>query len=288
MRRVHNRLFVLALVVVAIAVMVITFGRCGARSTGHRGSAEPTAPMWPTSAEPTAPKSPTVDHRTIVRALETTRAVESGRLEVAFVLTHLGHEPYPPPDGRLPVAVYRVAFDQRARRVDVETDMSGAASVVGARDAPAAGDLSIAARMVAVGDVVYAQGGPMAAAFGRTPSDWVRIDRATFVDRGPQSDAGSLVLDPFGPFQVLGDTTADARLIGDDEFRGSPVTHLATRAGSGGGTAPVDVWIDADGVIRRMEIRLAGVGAGAAGLVTTVDLFDIGHPVDITPPGAER
>ncbi|MGH9290138.1 MAG: hypothetical protein ACRD0V_17895 [Acidimicrobiales bacterium] len=278
MRRVHNRLFVLALAVIAIAVMVLTFGRCGARSTGHRGSAEPTAPM-----------SPTVDHRTIVRALETTRAVESGRLEVAFVLTHLGHEPDPPPDGRLPVAVYRVAFDRRARRVDVETDMSGAASVVGARDAPAAGDLSIAARMVAVGDVVYAQGGLMAAAFGRTPSDWVRIDRATFVDRGPRSDAGSLVLDPFGPFQVLGDTTADARLIGDDEIRGSPVTHLATRAGSGGGAAPVEVWIDADGVIRRMEIRLAGgVGAGAAGLVTTVDLFDIGHPVDITPPGAER
>ncbi len=278
MRRVHNRLFVLALAVITIAVMVLTFGRCGARSTGHRGSAEPTAPM-----------SPTVDHRTIVRALETTRAVESGRLEVAFVLTHLGHEPDPPPDGRLPVAVYRVAFDRRARRVDVETDMSGAASVVGARDAPAAGDLSIAARMVAVGDVVYAQGGPMAAAFGRTPSDWVRIDRATFVDRGPRSDAGSLVLDPFGPFQVLGDTTADARLIGDDEIRGSPVTHLATRAGSGGGAAPVEVWIDADGVIRRMEIRLAGgVGAGAAGLVTTVDLFDIGHPVDITPPGAER
>jgi len=47
-------------------------------------------------------------------------------------------------------------------------------------------------------------------------------------------------------------------------------------------------WIDADGVVRRMEIRLTDVGAGAGGLVTTVELFDIGRPVEITSPGDER
>jgi hypothetical protein len=278
MRRVHHRLFVPALAVVAISVTVLSLGRGGAGPTADRSPAELTAPT-----------SPTVDHRTLVQALETTRGVESGRVEVAFALTHLGHDADSPPGGRLPLAVYRVAFDRRAGRVDVETNMSGVASAVGVRDAAAAGDLSVSARMVAVGDVVYAQGGPMAAAFGRPPSDWVRIDRATLVGRGPKSDAGSLVLDPFGPFQVLGDATAEARVIGHDEIRGSPVTHLATSAGSAGSAAPLDVWVDADGVIRRLEIRLAGgVGAGAGGLVTTVELFDVGRPVDITEPGAER
>lgn len=278
MRRVHHRLFVPAVAVVAIAATVLALGRGGARPTADRSPAEPTAPT-----------SPTVDHRTLVRALETTRGVESGRLEVAFALIHLGHEADPRPGRRLPLALYRVAFDRRAGRVDVETDMSGAASAVGAGDSAAPVDLSVSARMVAVGDMVYAQGGPMAAALGRTPTDWVRVDRATFVGRPPNSDAGSLVLDPFGPFQVLGDATAEARVIGHDEIRGSPVTHLATRAGPAGSAAPLDVWVDADGVIRRLEIRLAGgARAGAGALVTTVELFDVDRPVDITAPGAER
>jgi hypothetical protein len=284
MRRVHHRLFVPAVAVVAIAVTVLALGRGGARPTADRSPAEPTAPT-----------SPTVDHRTLVRALETTRGVESGRVEVAFALIHLGPEADPRPGRRLPLALYRVAFDRHARRVDVETDMSGAASTGGAGDAAAAVDLSVSARMVAVGDMVYARGGPMAAALGRTPTDWVRVDRATFVGRRPNSDAGSLVLDPFGPFQVLGDATAEARVIDHDEIRGSPVTHLATHANSGGSAARVDAWVDADGVIRRMEIGLTGAagaagaaGAGAARVVTTVELFDVGRAVAITPPGEER
>jgi hypothetical protein len=38
-----------------------------------------------------------------------------------------------------------------------------------------------------------------------------------------------------------------------------------------------------------MEIWLVGgVGAGAGEVVTTVELFDVGRAVDITPPRAER
>jgi hypothetical protein len=278
MRSPHHRSFVLAAAVLAMAVMVVAAASCGGSSTGDRRSAEPTAPM-----------SGRVDHLTLIRALGATRAVESGRLEVATVLTGLGDEPDAPPGGLLTVATYRVAFDRRARRVGVETDMSGVAAALGDRDVAAGSDLAAAARMVAAGDVVYAEGGPMAAAVGRAPSDWVEIDRAALVERGPRSDAAALVLDPLGPFDVLGDTTADARVVGHDVFRGSPVTHLATSAGSDDGAAPVDVWIDADGVIRRMEIRLGGgVGAGVGGVVTTVELFDVGRAVDITPPGAER
>lgn len=273
---VHCRSFISLLAVAVAAVTALSLGRGGEHSTADRGRAGSTVPT-----------SPTVDHRTLVHALEVTRAIESGRAEVTFVLTGLDPAPDPPPGGRLWVATYRVAFDQPARRVDVEADMSGAARVVGTRAAGAGADLTIGARVVAVGDVIYARGGPMAAALGRAPTGWVRIDRATLVAGGPKGDVMSLLLDPFGPFQVLGEA-AGARVIGHDEIRGSPVTHLATSVGRRGRVAPLDVWVDAGGAIRRLEIRLAGGGgAGDGALITTVELFDLGRPVDITAP-AER
>ncbi|MGH9228460.1 MAG: hypothetical protein ACRD07_06955 [Acidimicrobiales bacterium] len=279
MRRAHHRSFMLVTAVLATAATFLAGAGCRGRSTGD-----------PSAAGPIAPMSGRVDRATLLRVLALTRAVESGRVEVTTVLTHLGDQPDPPPGGRLTVARHRVAFDRRAGRVAVETDMSGAAGAPGGRDAAAGGDLSVPARMVAADDVVYAQGGPMAAAVGRAPADWVEIDRAAFVDRWPSSDAAALLLDPLGPFEVLGDTTVDARVVGHDVIRGSPVTHLATSADSAGGPASqVDVSIDADGVIRRLEVSLAGgAGGGAGRVVTTVELFDVGRAVDITPPRGER
>jgi hypothetical protein len=278
MRRTHLRSSVLTLAALATVVMFTAPAGCSRGSTGTSRSSEPTAPA-----------SGRVDHSTLARALDATRAVESGRMHVATVLTHVDGEPDPPPSGRLTVARYRVAFDLRAHVVEVQTDMSGAADAVAGGDAPAAdGHLSVAARMVAHGDAVYAQGGPMAAAVGRAPSDWVTIERAAFVDREPSSDAAALLRDPLGPFEVLGDAAVDARVVGHDVMRGSPATHLATTAGSAGAAAPVDVWIDADGVIRRMEVRLGGGVRPGGQVVITVELFDVGEPVDITPPGGER
>jgi hypothetical protein len=278
MRRPHLRPFVLTLAVLATVVMFTAPAGCSRGPTGT-----------PRPAGRTAPASGRVTHSTLARALDVTRGVESGRLHVATVLTHVDGGPDPPPGGRLTVARYRVAFDLRARVVEVQTDLSGvAAAVVGADAAAGDGRFAVAARMVASDDAVYAQGGPMAAALGRGPSDWVTIERAAFVDREPSSDAAALLRDPLGPFDVLGDAAVDARVVGHDVIRGSPATHLATTAGSAGAAAPVDVWIDADGVIRRMEVRLGGGVRSAGQVVVTVELFDVGAPVDITPPGGER
>jgi hypothetical protein len=238
----------------------------------------------------TAPASPRVDHPALIRALEVTRAVESGRVEVTTAITDLDDEPDPPPGGRLTVARYRVAFDRRVARVEVEADLSAAELAVSrgdlrAGEVAAGREARRAARMIAAGGMVYAQGGPMAAAVGRTPGDWVGIERRAFEDRRPSGDAAALLLDPLGPFGVLADATGDARVVGHDVIRGSPVTHVATSADAGGRAAQVDAWVDADGVIRRMEIRLSGADrAGVGGVVTTVELFDIGRAVAITPP----
>lgn len=267
-----------AAAVVALAVMVMVASACG----GPGGDPRPPGP--------TAPASAPVDRDALIRALGATRAVERGRVQVVTALTDLDDEPDPPPGGRLTVARYRVAFDRRAGRVDVEADLSPAASALGAPDLATGGDVSAAARMIAVGDTVYARGGPMAAAVGRAPGGWVAIDRGALIDGRPISDAASLLLDPLGPFEVVGDATGDPRVVGHDVIRGSPVTHVATSTGSG--AAAVHVWIDADGVIRRLEILLAG-SAGAAEadagrVVTTIELFDLGRAVPITPPDDER
>jgi hypothetical protein len=239
-----------------------------------------------------------MDHDTLSRALAATRTVETGRVQVTTVLTGLTDVPDPPPGGRVTLAVHRAAFDRHARRVEVETDLSSAAALLGPPEGASVGDLSVPARMVAVGDVLYAQGGPMAAVLGRPPTGWVEIDRAAFVAQEPGSDTALLVLDPLGPFDVVGDAAGEVRVVGEEELQGAPVTHVASRVGADAGArgAPLDVWIDRDGVIRRLELRLgpgpgAGRAAGAFGvgeLVTKVELLDVGGPVDIAVPEASR
>jgi hypothetical protein len=271
----------------AMVAIVIAASACaGGPSDGGR------------SAGSAAPASAPLDRAALVRALEATRAVQSGRVEVTTAITDLDGEPHPPPGGRLTVAEYRVAFDRRAALIEVETDLPAAEGTVSGD--PRAGDVEgrgprPAARMIAAGDTVYAQGGPMAGAVGRAPGDWFALERGAFEDRRPSGDAAALLLDPLGPFGVLADAAGDARVVGPDVIRGSPVTHMATHAELGRSTARVDAWVDADGVIRRMEIGLTGTAdpAGAAGadawrVVTTVELFDIGRSVAITSPRDER
>ena len=269
-----------------VAIVVAVSACAGGSSDGGRSTGS------------AAPASVPVDRPALIRALEATRAVQSGRVEVTTAITDVDGEPHPPPGGRLTVAEYRVAFDRRAALVEVEADLSAAEGT--SSGDPRAGDVEgrgprPAARMIAAGDTVYAQGGPMAGAVGRAPGDWFAVERGAFEDRRPSGDAAALLLDPLGPFGVLADAAGDARVVGHDVIRGSPVTHMATHAELGRSTARVDAWVDADGVIRRMEIGVAGTadpagaaGAGTARVVTTVKLFDIGRAVAITPPGDER
>ena len=284
MRPTHHRCLVPLMAALATVVMVIAASAC-AGGSADGGSSGGSA----------APASLRVDHPALIQALEATRAVESGRVEVTTAITGLDDEKRdPPPGGRLTVAEYRVAFDRRVARVEVEADLSAAELAASGGDrrageVPPGGEARRAARMIAAGGMVYAQGGPMAAAVGRTPGDWVGIERRALEDRRPSGDAAALLLDPLGPFGVIADTTGEARMVGHDVIRGSPVTHVATSGDAGGSAAQVDAWMDADGVIRRVEIRLSGATrAGLGRVVTTVELFDIGRAVTITPPRRER
>jgi hypothetical protein len=221
-----------------------------------------------------------VDARWLRRALDATRAVPSGRVEVTTTITGR-------PGARV---VHRAAFDRAAGRAEAETDMTGLVAALGPSGVPP-GDFSVPTRMVVVGDVVYSQVGPMAEAYGLAATDWVRVDLAAFAAPRLDSDTAALLLDPLGPFDVLAEPLAEIRMVGEDEVRGSPVTHVAARSGAeGGADVSLEVWVDADGRVRRLELRFDAGRARPAGrslvggLVSTVELFDVGAAIDIAPP----
>jgi hypothetical protein len=303
-----------ALRAVTAACMIVAMAACGDPSEPPTGAAA--SPGGEGSSEPRADRTAAavagrpVDGHTLRLALEATREVDAGRVELVTSVTGLDPRPVDPagsaaPEDALQV-VHRAAFDRRRRQAEAETDMSRLAESLqpeagSAADQPA-GDFSAPNRMVVDGDVVYSQLGPMAGAYGLTPTDWVRIARSTFVDQRIDSDTAALLLDPLGPLDVLAQPATQVRVVGDggdggdvgdggdgaggslgDEVRGTPVTHVAATLDG----QPIDVWIDAEGRVRRLELRLEAAttgGALAGRATTTFELFDMGEPIEITPP----
>jgi hypothetical protein len=55
---------------------------------------------------------------------------------------------------------------------------------------------------------------------------------------------------------------------------------------------PVDVWVDADGLPRRLQIDLGGMvaamGLDGGSAVMTIEFFDYGVPVDIEVPSPDE
>lgn len=298
-----------ALRAVTAACMIVVMAACADPSEPPTGAASSPGEA---SSEPPADRTAVVvagrpvDGQTLRRALEATREVDAGRVELITSVTGLDPRPVDPAGGDTSddavQVVHRAAFDRRRRQAEAETDMSQLAEALqpeaGSAADQSAGDFSAPNRMIVDGDVVYSQVGPMAGAYGLTPTDWVRIDRSAFVDQRIESDTAALLLDPLGPLDVLAEPARQVRVIADgdddgggdsdgdgygDEARGTPVTHVAATLDG----QPIDVWIDAEGRVRRLELRLdapATGGALAGRATTTFELFDVGEPIEITPP----
>jgi len=68
--------------------------------------------------------------------------------------------------------------------------------------------------------------------------------------------------------------------------------RLAGKTGAVSGTIPIEVWIGSDGLVRRLTVSLDGSslgGASAKGSMNlTVDLTELGQPVQITVPPADQ
>jgi hypothetical protein len=77
--------------------------------------------------------------------------------------------------------------------------------------------------------------------------------------------------------------------VGAEDVRGVATTRYAVTLPADATDAAAhnlsgDVWIDADGLVRRVELR----GAGDTPFTMTAELFDIGRPVTVTTPPADQ
>lgn len=248
----------------------------GARPEGTAGAADPSAHVGPA---------------TLADALACTRALASARVELTTTVVG--------PSGPV-VLAHRAAFVDGGLRASAESDMSQVAEALGAAGQRLEGDWSQPARVVVEAGTVYSQLGPMAESLGRSPEEWSRAQLADLVGSAAvaDNDALALALDPLGALDLLRRPVVE---IGEppgaggregDEVRGVATRHLrasldlvggaeggppegsfeARLAAAGVDALPVDVWLDGDGVVRRMVVAIEAAGE----MTTTFEVFDVG------------
>jgi hypothetical protein len=143
---------------------------------------------------------------------------------------------------------------------------------------------------------------------------WVRMDLETLAEE-QGIDLGALMQfsqsDPTQSLQYLRGASDDFEEVGSEPVRGVDTTHyrgtidlrkaaegLPEEAResvdrvielTGERELPVDVWIDDDGLARRItyEQPLPAPGAEDASMELTMEFFDFGLDVDVEPPPAE-
>jgi len=230
---------------------------------------------------------------TLAAAVDATRALASARVELQTTVTG--------PSGPV-VLVHRAAFADGGVRARAESDMSQVASVLEEAGQQLDGDWTRPAGIVVDGDTVFSQLGPMADALGRAPDDWVsaRLSEVTASGSAADNDTLALVLDPLGPLDLLRRPVVDIEATGDDEVRGEPAEHLRASldltAGASSGlpagsfesrlvasgveSLPVDVWLDAAGLVRRLAVTVEAAGS----LTTVFEVYDVGADVDVDAP----
>jgi hypothetical protein len=130
--------------------------------------------------------------------------------------------------------------------------------------------------------------GPMA---GEPPVEMRTIGGAMYVRSGREakwfkSDGGADDLAQVDPRRLLEQLQHEARevsVVGKETVQGVETTryHLVDSDG-----APMEVWVDGDGLVRRMKAVDSPGAADEARI--TVEFSDFGAPVDIEPPPADE
>jgi hypothetical protein len=253
-------------------------------------------------ADDTAPPAGSPGPDTLPAALAATRAVERARIELVTTISG--------PEGPLRI-VHQAAFDRGGDRAEAASDMSAVAAALEEAGQPLDGDWTHPTRVVLDADTVYSQLGPMAEELGRRPTDWTRVPLLSVMAQGvTDNDALALVLDPIGPLDLLGRRAIEVGAVGREDVRGVGTTHLRASlalvgdmpdgatgpsAGSlegrlqaaGAEVLPIDVWVDDESVVRRLEVSLDEALAGrsgSTGLTTTFELYDVGGEVEVGIP----
>jgi len=178
------------------------------------------------------------------------------------------------------------------------------------------------------GPVLYVKA-PMLETYLHVPTPWLKIDPSESGDGG-STGMGSMagLADPSALLNML-DGAISAEQVGTDRIDGAEATHyqvtvdvaramssfvglmpaaerqrigpqlptaLAKLRSSGLDRIPFDVWVDADGYVKRTQVSidLSGLApqgqtqGGAPTLSMTFTFSDVGAPVEVEPPPADQ
>jgi hypothetical protein len=156
---------------------------------------------------------------------------------------------------------------------------------------------------------VYLQSPLLALGGGR--DGWVSMSPDELSTSSPGAGLGSY--DPSKLLESLRGVAGEPEVVGTEEIDGVQTTHyratmdLADAVAKApeserarlqaqldqldGAEVPVDVWIDGDGLPRRMRMDMGGLassmGSTDGGAVMTMDFYDYGVPVDIQVPSPD-
>ncbi len=216
------------------------------------------------------------------------------------------------------------AYDIPNELYEVSADLSSVAGALGDA-AGAMGDASV--KVLVDGDVMYLYLGGMSDFLG-IGGEWLRVDMAELAgaaglgedETTPQQIDPGLVA-PGEVLEALEQLGGEVTEVGADDVRGVQTTHYSGQIDlqraldeltpeereeiqgmldlvapdSTLPALPVDVWIDGDGFVRRvqMSVSLADVPSPAdvvadGQISVTMEFFDLGVPVDIQPPSPDQ
>jgi len=246
---------------------------------------------------------------------ERTAAADTVRFDLALEMTFPGApEPFAfSMDG---------AFDSALERAQMTIDLSSVMSMIGALGGSLGGELSgelgspddWKLETIMDGEVVYVKVPKFAADQVPGGKTWVKGDLDTLSQAGGSSlDLGSFGGgDPRELLQFLEAVSDDLETVGRESQRGVDTTHyratvdlaelLEMSAGkqaasalggldqmleqSGLASIPIDVWVDDDDLLRRLDLELSmsQPGQGEAEASMTFELYDYGKPLFIELP----
>jgi hypothetical protein len=244
----------------------------------------------------------------VAQAADKTAAQKSARFEMSMQMTMPGVEQ----QVRL-FATGGIDYASEAARVDM--DFGDLARAMGA---PQGGAMKMS--MIFDSPLLYMKLPAEMSGAGAPPTPWLSVDltKATGVDLGQLSQFSQ---NPADQLEMLRAASDDVEERGEKTVRGVHTTHFhatlnvqkslddglknlpeedreKTRQAleamveqSGLDEIPVDVYLDDAGVLRRMivdmEMDVAEQGEKVR-MVMTMDMFDFGTPVDVTPPPASQ
>ncbi len=195
---------------------------------------------------------------------------------------------------------------------DTSTGMSTMTADLGAA-------LSGTTEVVQHGDVVYMRMPTLSAMIPSLAGKWLKIDGSKFAALAGRSSAGPLggsngVGDPSAILDYLRGAGADVTTVGHEDVGGVDTTHVHATVSVqqaldasgadrdkversldqlpdmgqslGSLSFPVDVYVDADGYVRRVALAFDTTGAAAMSMTMTLDYSDFGAPVSVTEPAA--